>query len=175
MPLHENDRKEGGSMDKDWEYVGFWARTAASVIDLLLQLIITAPLTIAVYGQYVSLTGKTFQGPADVVINILLPAVAVIAFWVYQGATPGKMAMSAKVVDADTGEPVGAGQAALRYVGYIISGLPLGVGFFWAGLDRKKQGWHDKIAGTVVVRPVGTERVQFSRREPTFKVTEPRF
>jgi uncharacterized RDD family membrane protein YckC len=153
-------------MESDLEYVGFWARTGAAIIDVLLQLVITTPLTIAIYGSYTSPKGRMFQGPADVLINLVLPAAVVIAFWVYKGATPGKMAMSARVVDADTGEPMSGGQAALRYVGYFISILPLGVGYLWVGLDRRKQGWHDKIAGTVVVRPAGAQPVQFQSQSP---------
>jgi uncharacterized RDD family membrane protein YckC len=160
-------------MQEEWEYVGFWARTVAAIIDLILQVIICAPLTMAVYGTWTSPDGRYFQGPFDVVINAVLPAVAVIAFWLWKGATPGKLAMSARVVDADTGHPMTTGQAVLRYVSYIVSALPLFVGFFWAGLDRRKQAWHDKIAGTVVIRPAGNERVRFPS-EPAFKQTEPR-
>lgn len=161
-------------MREDWEFVGFWARTVAAVVDLILQLIITAPLTIAVYGQFTSPDGQMFRGTADFFINAVLPALAIIAFWLWAGATPGKLAMSARVVDADTGEALRPGQAALRYFGYILSALPLGVGFLWIGLDRKKQGWHDKIAGTVVIRPAGKERVRFGRSEGPFRATEPR-
>jgi uncharacterized RDD family membrane protein YckC len=153
-------------MNTDLEYVGFWARTGAALIDVLLQIVITAPLTMAVYGSYSSPSGRIFQGPADALINLLLPAAAVIAFWIYKGATPGKMAMSARVVDADTGEAISGGQAALRYVGYFISLVPLGVGYFWVAFDRRKQGWHDKIAGTVVIRPAGAEPVRFQNQSP---------
>jgi uncharacterized RDD family membrane protein YckC len=162
-------------MGEDWEYVGFWARTVAGIIDLILQLIITAPLTIAVYGQFMSPDGRMFRGTADFVINAVLPAVAVIAFWIWRGATPGKLAMSARVVDADSGDSLSPGQAVLRYFGYILSALPFGVGFLWVGLDRKKQGWHDKLAGTVVIRPAGSERVRFGGNEAPFRAKEPRF
>src|SRR4051794_22088807 len=123
-------------MSDDWEYVGFWARTAAGIVDLILQMIITVPLTVAVYGQFMSPDGRMFRGTADFLINAALPAVAVIGCWLWWGATPGKLAMSAKVVDADTGDALRSGQAALRYFGYIVSALPIGVGFLWVGLDR---------------------------------------
>ncbi len=145
----------------DLEYVGFWPRVGASFIDILLQIVITAPLTYMVYGQYTS-GGWVPMGTADIFINFILPAIAVIALWVRWGATPGKMAMSARVVDCDTGAPLSIGMSLLRYVGYFISALPLFVGFIWIAFDRRKQGWHDKIANSVVVRPSGPERVHFS-------------
>jgi uncharacterized RDD family membrane protein YckC len=66
------------------------------------------------------------------------------------GQTPGKRLMGLRVV-GDTGEPITFGTAFLRWVGYIISFVPMFMGFIWAGVDRRKQGWHDKIAGTVVI------------------------
>ena len=67
-----------------------------------------------------------------------------------KGATPGKRLMGLRVVQ-DTGEPLGIGTAFLRWVGYIVSTLPMLMGFLWAGADRRKQAWHDKIAGSVVI------------------------
>lgn len=148
-------------MDEDLEYVGFWARTGAALIDLLLQLAIVTPLSMAVYGQYMVPEGRFFAGPADILINVVLPAAAVIAFWIYKAATPGKMAVRARIVDASTGAAMGRGQAVLRYVAYFVSLLPFGLGYLWVAFDRRKQGWHDKIAGTVVVRRVGKEPVRF--------------
>jgi uncharacterized RDD family membrane protein YckC len=145
---------------QELEYVGFWPRVGASLIDTLLQLAITVPITYAIYGRW-SDPGRTFMGMADFVISFVLPAVAVVAFWVHKSATPGKLAMSARVVDADTGSPLSVQQSVIRYVGYFVSLIPLGVGFLWVAFDRRKQGWHDKLANSVVVRPSGTEAVQF--------------
>ena len=62
------------------------------------------------------------------------------------------MAFSARVVDAGTGKTLSAGQSIGRYLAYFVSALPLGLGLFWVAWDEKKQGWDDKLAGTVVVR-----------------------
>jgi len=67
------------------------------------------------------------------------------------GQTPGKMLLKLRVVQP-SGEPIGFGTAFLRWVGYIISSAVVLIGFVWVVFDRKKQAWHDKIAGTVVVR-----------------------
>lgn len=100
----------------------------------------------------------------DFLVSSLLPAAFVILFWVYKGATPGKMAISAKVVDAVTGEHPSTPRYIARYVGYLLSFLPLGLGFIWITFDKRKQGWHDKLSGTVVVRKK-PENVVFSRRK----------
>ena len=79
------------------------------------------------------------------------PMIAAILFWKYRGATPGKMAIAAKIVDAKSGAAPSTGQCIVRYFAYLVSILPLGLGFLWIAIDRRKQGFHDKIAGTVVV------------------------
>jgi uncharacterized RDD family membrane protein YckC len=71
------------------------------------------------------------------------------------GQTPGKMALGLKVIQ-NTGAPMTFGVAFLRWVGYIISGIILDLGFAWIAFDRKKRGWHDMIAATYVVRTSGT-------------------
>ncbi|MEO5881998.1 MAG: RDD family protein, partial [Caldimonas sp.] len=91
-------------------------------------------------------------GPADFIISWMLPAVAVVMFWLYRQATPGKMVISARVVDARTRGPLTVGQSVGRYLGYFVSTVPLGLGLLWVAFDPKKQGWHDKLAGTVVIR-----------------------
>ncbi|BCT91035.1 hypothetical protein LYSHEL_00590 [Lysobacter helvus] len=62
------------------------------------------------------------------------------------------MVVGAKVVDAQTGATISTGRAIARYLGYFVSLIGLCVGYLWVGFDPKKQGWHDHIAGTVVVR-----------------------
>jgi uncharacterized RDD family membrane protein YckC len=61
------------------------------------------------------------------------------------------MAIGAKIIDAKTGKPPSTGSLVARYFGYIVSAMPLMLGFVWIAVDRRKQGFHDKIAGTVVV------------------------
>lgn len=140
--------------DNNLEYVGFWARVGASLIDTIILLLITWPILFAIYGAgYLTDPDTPFiAGPADLLVSWVLPAVAIIAFWLYKQATPGKMAVSARVVDARTGAALTTGQAVIRYLGYFVSSIPLGLGLIWVGFDPRKQGWHDKLAGTVVVR-----------------------
>lgn len=134
------------------EYVGFWPRFGASMIDTVLLLVIIWPILIAFYGESYLLSETLIHGPMDFIMNWVFPAVAVIIFWVVKQATPGKMAVSSKIVDARTGNAASTGQLIGRYLAYYLSLIPLGLGFFWVAFDKRKQGWHDKLAGTVVVR-----------------------
>lgn len=60
------------------------------------------------------------------------------------------MVIGANILDARTGGQPSNLQLLVRYAGYFVSMFALGLGFIWIGVDRRKQGWHDKIAGTVV-------------------------
>jgi uncharacterized RDD family membrane protein YckC len=73
-------------------------------------------------------------------------------FWHRWAATPGKMLLRLRVVDATTELPISDRQILLRLLGYLLSFGFLCLGFIWIGLDKKRQGWHDKIAHTVVIR-----------------------
>ena len=134
------------------KYAGFWLRAWATIIDTLLMALILAPLLLAIYGKEYFSNDDIFAGPADFLLQVVVPAIAVITFWIYKRATPGKMAIRATIVDARTGKAPSNGQLIGRYLGYYVSILPLGLGFIWVAFDAKKQGFHDKLAGTVVVR-----------------------
>jgi uncharacterized RDD family membrane protein YckC len=167
-------------ISEDLEYVGFWPRVGASIIDTLLVLLITAPLISWIYGsdqgldldEVLAMDSQSLlvylitpRGPLDVLINYVLPAAVIIVFWLTREATPGKMAVGARVVDAKTGQAVSAVQGIVRYLGYYVSIFPLFLGLLWVAFDPRKQGFHDKLAGTVVVRKKnrGPQPVHFDR------------
>lgn len=86
----------------------------------------------------------------------LLVAAVGLAYFVYlegspAGQTVGKRVLSIRVVDFQTGGPLGFGKAALRYVARILSSIPCALGYFWMIWDRERQTWHDKLSTTVVV------------------------
>ena len=57
-----------------------------------------------------------------------------------------------QIVDAKTHQKPGVMQSVVRYFAYIVSFMPLYLGFIWIYFDKRKQGFHDKIAGTVVIK-----------------------
>jgi uncharacterized RDD family membrane protein YckC len=131
------------------DYAGFWSRLAAFAIDALIVMVISAPVVVLLFGvRQISLD------PTEHSWELLVPlsvAVAIIGFWRYCGATPGKIAFGLKIVDAATGQPPTLLRLVLRYAGYVVSAFPFYLGFLWIAVDRRKQGWHDKIGRTIVI------------------------
>ena len=141
---------------EDVEYAGFWVRTGAAIIDSILILIVIAPILTIIYGSDYWTGESLFKGVWDVIFNYILPPIAVILFWVYKSATPGKMALKLSIVDAKTGQKASTGQLIGRYFAYYVSMIPLFLGILWVGFDKRKQGWHDKLARTVVIKNAAT-------------------
>ena len=148
--------------NEKYEYAGFWIRVGASLIDMLLLAMITVPLTILVYGNLVWESETLFLGPADFLINWTLPSFAIVLFWFYKSATPGKMALDIKIVNANDGGKLSVGKSIGRYFACIPAVLVLLIGIVWVAFDKKKQGWHDKLAGTVVIRKKTEKQVEFN-------------
>jgi len=134
------------------EYAGFWLRTWACLIDITLTVLAISPILWLLHARDHYATDVLIVGPAEILVSWMLPAIAVLSFWTSRHATPGKMAISAIIVDEKTGAPPSLGQHIGRFLGYFIAVMPLGLGLIWVAFDRKKQGWHDKLAGTLVVR-----------------------
>jgi uncharacterized RDD family membrane protein YckC len=103
-------------------------------------------------GDWLELARVATQyGALEAAIEQLTPFLLTVTLWASFGMTPGKRLCNCRVVDARHGGKPGWGQSILRYIGYIISTLTLGIGFLWMLWDRQKQTLHDKIAGTRVV------------------------
>jgi len=122
------------------EYAGFWIRLGAGVIDLLVLGSITVALAYIFTSPAIWLTS-----------GIVISIVYWLGFWVWRGQTPGKMAVAIKVIRTDS-SPVRWQCAVRRCLGYIVSVITLFMGFIWVAFDAHKQGVHDKIADTYVVK-----------------------
>lgn len=133
------------------EYAGFWIRVGASILDTVLLIAILVPIILLHFGTDVSHLEKA-DNPWGIFYNYILPGIIIIIFWRYKSATPGKILLNLKIADAETGGKPTNLQYILRYLGYFVASLPLGLGIFWVAFDRKKQGWHDKMAKTVVIQ-----------------------
>ncbi|MBP6352184.1 MAG: RDD family protein [Acinetobacter sp.] len=142
-------------MSNKYAYAGFWIRLLASIIDSIIMVVVLIPLAMLFgTGSNVSENNlASFQmTTASEWLWQLLAAIFYIFCWVKFAGTPGKRLLRLKVLDEMTGEHITVGPAVIRYIGYIPSTLVFCLGFFWIGFDNKKQGWHDKMARTVVVK-----------------------
>lgn len=117
------------------QLVGFGTRLVAVVIDIFALAILYGILNAIHLGGLDSLAGTIYF----------------IYCWSTTGQTLGDMAMKIKVARTD-GQALSIGTGILRYVGYVISIAVIFIGVLWVLWDPNKQGWHDKIANTVVVR-----------------------
>ncbi|WP_194755485.1 RDD family protein [Aliidiomarina indica] len=149
---------------ENYHYAGFWLRLGAAVIDTIILLIVIGTPLSFIYGVDYWLDDRLVHGTWDVLLSYVFPFVATIWFWRRFLGTPGKMGLKLRVVDAVTGDKLTVAQSIGRYFAYIISGLPLGLGFIWIGIDAKKQGWHDKLAGTVVIVDTAPTPVKFDQK-----------
>jgi uncharacterized RDD family membrane protein YckC len=123
---------------------GFWIRLVALAIDGILVGLIVATLA------------HNTRGP-----NVLFASLGIYAviLWKLRGSTIGGIICGLKVVRLDD-RPIDWATALVRALGCFLSAVPAGLGFIWAAFDHEKQSWHDKIAGTVVVRwPKGVSLV----------------
>jgi hypothetical protein len=109
---------------------GFWRRFVAAMLDLIL------------IGLLIPLVGPFF---------IPIAILYFVAMWTWKGTTVGSIVLGLKVIRTD-GRPVNFGIALVRSLSSLFSAFVLFLGFLWAAWDREKQTWHDKIAGTIVVR-----------------------
>lgn len=158
------------------KYVSFNGRLFATFIDLILSTIILMPFFSLEYPPEVAKTlndletGAITQDHAaqilltqitqgsgitniysNSMIQFFVSALVIILFWFFRSATPGKMLLKMRIVDADTGGKPSLLSFFIRYIGYFVSLIPFCLGFFWIGIDKRKQGWHDKMGNTVVI------------------------
>jgi uncharacterized RDD family membrane protein YckC len=113
--------------------VGFWYRFIGTVIDAVLVGAVLAMLEI--------------EGPAFLLIWVAYH----VGMWTWKGQTIGAMILRTKIVRLD-GQPLDFATALVRAFSAFISAAALFVGFFWAGWTKDRQSWHDRIAGTTVVK-----------------------
>lgn len=144
------------------QYAGFRIRMLAVIIDTIIMLIVFALPTSFIYGQSYWEGAEMIYGFWDVLLNYVLPIVFTVFFWVKYLGTPGKMLLKLRVVDEKTGDKLSVGKAIGRYFAYILSTIPLFFGFFWIGWSQRKQGWHDLLAGSVVVKSETKGPFQFA-------------
>jgi len=146
------------------DYAGFWIRLAAMLVDgLILGVVVWVfnglwPMAFGL-GWMGGTAGATISygevGGVFWVLAVLVPFLIVVAYfiglWGWRGQTVGMMALRIRIARF-TGEAITWVDAVMRFLGFIISVLFVFIGHFWIAFDSRRQGWHDKIAETFVIR-----------------------
>jgi len=141
-------------------YAGFWRRALAWLIDWVVRQLAGSVLQLAVLHS-VAPFGDLFENrPAEglaalgafIALALLLDLAYFAVCWHELQGSLGHLAVGARVRDAQGRAGLSWLQCIVRYFACLVSWLPFGIGFVWAAFDLRKQGWHDKIASTVVVR-----------------------
>lgn len=137
------------------QYAGFIRRLCAVVIDGVIVSVITTVLVSAFFGMQGlvldSITELDQLNWKIMMIEYGLPLIWSVGFWILWLATPGKLMMDCRIVDATTLGKAKPSQLFIRYLGYILSALPLGLGFLWIIFDKRNQALHDKLSHTLVI------------------------
>lgn len=139
-------------------YAGFWIRVSANVLDMLMlgavnMAVFMATNTWAMATQPSGI-GSVSAGISEAVVEsgILLPPLIIVGCWIVWAATPGKMMLGLRIVDEPTGGRPSAWQCIGRYFMALVALACAGIGYFYIVIDPRKQGWHDKLVRTLVVR-----------------------
>lgn len=140
-------------------YVGFWVRLLAFIIDSLAIMAMLWFVTLFIpLSESLSGIDMTNRESLLALVPTLLTrlgfdamfsAVVFLLLWNILRSSLGKILFHAYIVDS-SGQRARFGQLLVRYLGYFISLFCFGLGFIWIAFDPKKQGWHNKLAGTVV-------------------------
>jgi uncharacterized RDD family membrane protein YckC len=136
-------------------YGSRFGRLIAYILDgLVMGVVLGIPYSIAM-GLLVGASGSSDSAALiGMVIMIVVLAAFLLWkpwFWSHGGQTPAYKLLGLRVVRAADGGPVGMGQGIGRMLGYFVSNIVFSLGFVWILFDSKRQGWHDKLAGTVVI------------------------
>lgn len=128
---------------KNPSYAGFWIRLAAALIDTL---IIGIPASILQFGLIFATGSKSMMYVVQLAVVVLIIYMNGI-----KGGTPGKLILGMRIVN-EKGDYIGIPMAILRDIGKMLSTIILLIGYLMIAWDSRKQGLHDKIAKTFVVK-----------------------
>ena len=126
------------------EKAGFWIRTVAYIIDAIILGIVSGVIT-AVF--------RLDQATSGNALGLLINVIYFVVLWSSTGGgqTLGMRIFNLKVIRTD-GSELTVVQAVIRWIGLFVSFIVIFIGVIWVAFDSEKQGWHDKIAGTYVVK-----------------------
>ncbi|GIM44478.1 hypothetical protein DNHGIG_00270 [Collibacillus ludicampi] len=140
-------------------YAGFWLRFVAYLIDAILLWVCSFILSFIFGVSAIGMAALTHDPNTTLGPLMLYEWILFVGTWLYfalmesstKQGTLGKMALGLRVTELN-GQRITFGRATGRYFAKIISSILFLIGYLLAGWTKKKQGLHDMIAGTLVVR-----------------------
>jgi uncharacterized RDD family membrane protein YckC len=127
------------------------ARLVSYILDLVILFIIAIVIGLTFGGLFIYGAEPRVIGIIEIVSSLGF----LFGYYTYffgNGQTPGMKRAKIKLCRTDGTYPIGYGRGFFRCVGMIISSQIFGLGYLWILIDKDKQGWHDKIADTYVVK-----------------------
>lgn len=150
-PARKYSLRQGGFSDSIPLYADAGMRVLATAFDVVVMFLVVMLLMVVVDAQVLQVTGSSQLWIDAAMLGIFIPFVYFVGCWAIFGASPGKMLLSLRVVDAKTQGELSLFQCLLRYAGCLLNIFSFGLGAMGIFSVVKPQGWHDRLAGTVVV------------------------
>jgi len=142
--------KQTFPLTKQFVFASYYSRIVAGFFDVLFIFMLNGMLPYLL--KYLPLPSSFAHSEAfEGIFQVVFYSSYFVVFWTALGSTPGKRMLGIKVVNK-FGQKINLMQAIARYFGYYLSAAVLLAGFWWMIRDPNRQTWHDKIAGTFVVR-----------------------
>ncbi len=161
--------------EKASPYASFNDRSLAAIIDFSLIFMLLMPILLrlssVLYGGAINplrgdvshlssgelfdllIYSQFFYGLIlDYIAHFVIFGMIFLWFWQKYSCTPGKWLMRMRIVDMESFNKPTFKQFILRYSAYLLSAIPLTLGFMWIMWDEERQGWHDIIANTTVIK-----------------------
>lgn len=165
-------------IDKKYKkYASFNRRMLAATIDSVIAMFVIAPATYPILNIFIQSRNVTMDEVnkiasydtamdrvtelarlliesgrlSEIIVHTSILIIASALCWKKWSATPGKMLLRMKIVDAVTEQPMTGRQIIIRSIGYIPSCAVFALGIIWISFNKRRQGWHDLMAGTVVI------------------------
>ena len=144
------------------EFAPHGPRLLGYIVDILIVTALVTALVVILVIPIALMAGappeQTLSAPQWILVSLIVISSFAVSFgyfpwfWARSGSTPGMRLTHLQVVRDEDGGKVSGGQALLRLVGFWVSGAVFYLGFIWIFIDKRRRGWADLIAGTIVVK-----------------------
>lgn len=164
QPLTEAQRRAPvpqavrGALPQDAPRAGWWTRWVGyAIIDQIVVyaiMFVVGLIVTLIYYAGAEYTTEQEEEALTGLLGLVYLLISFLYFWVANslGRSVGKLVLGLRIVTKYEGTAPGWGRGFVRTIGYVVSTLPVALGFLWAAWDKDRQAWHDKMADTIVIK-----------------------